>query len=329
MPVEFRNIEAPSTWKLFPRHVESADYADLNHKLAARMQEGIATYGVMLRSVVLRREQGGLCVLDGWQMYQGCIAADVKPGFVELVGGIEPADFVRIMNDFRRHEDKKAERKRIRARTIRLKELVAAKVPIQDAAKIVGVSRRQATRDLAVVRKPLPRCERCERINATGDDCPACQLRRMDSDNEDEEETEDAKDEEKPNGTPPEPPKPALDANFVTIPEDALGAFEVACELAHICHEMDVVHKRLNRLMNARVGTRGVSPTLAQRLADCRQHLWQARATYVCPYCQGRRDSGDCTACRGEGWLSAAAFAQAPKEFQDEMRKLGARKVPI
>lgn len=86
----------------------------------------------------------------------------------------------------------------------------------------------------------------------------------------------------------------------------------------------------MNKLMGAKVGTRSISPTLTQRLADCRQHLWQARATYVCPYCRGQAEqASSCTACRGEGWLSAAAYAQAPKEFQDEMRRIGARNVPI
>lgn len=329
MPVEFRTIEAPSTWKLFPRHQAGEDYADLTAPLAKRMRAGIEKYGVMLRQVVLKREQGGLSVLDGWQMYQGCIAADVKPEFVELVSGIEPAEFVEIKNDVRRHEDAEARAKRIKDRKAKLREMVAGGATVKDAAEKLGVGRTTAFRDLKVDSKPLPRCERCERVNATGDDCPRCQLLRMDV--EPPEETELPEEKPAKPGKPPEcvstPPPPLLDANFVAVPAEAVEAFQVAGELAGLCHDVDRIAKALAKILSHKVGARAVSPTAAQRFADLRQHLWQARATHVCAYCKG--EGGECEACHGQLWLPSARFATAPKEMQDAMRKLGAKNVPI
>lgn len=337
MPVEFRTIEAPSTWKMFPRHQAGEDYADMAAPLAKRMRDGIEKYGVMLRAVVLKRESGGLCVLDGWQMYQGCIAADVKPEFVELVSGIEPQEFVEIKNDVRRHENNDARKKRLKDRKGKLKEMVANGTPVNEAAETLGIGRTTAFRDLKVERVPIVRCERCERINATGNDCPHCQLLRIDAVREpdepvsmNEQVAEPSKEKTK---APPEcisnavPLPSLLDANFVIVPAEALEAFEVASELAHLCHDVDQIAKSLAKILAHKVGARAISPTAAQRFADLRQHIWQARATHVCAYCQGK--GGECAACRGQGWQPGAAFSQAPPEMQDAMRKLGARNVPI
>lgn len=318
MPVEFRPIEAPSTWKLFPRHPAGEDYADLPAKVVRRMQEGIVAYGVMQRPVVLKREQGGMAVLDGWQMYQQCVALDYRPEFVELVGGIEADKFVEIKNDHRRHEDSKARAKRKALQRARLNKGVVNGEPVKDVAQELGISNSEAYRLIG------KRCDRCKDANLTGDDCARCQLLRMDDGGP-------ALPPDLPPAPPPPPPeeepKPVMDALFVTVPADALEAFEVAGELAHMCHEVDGIAKRLAKIIGHKVGARYISPTAAQRFADLREHLWQARATYVCPYCQGGNQ--ECTACRGQLWISKAAFAQAPKEMQDEMRKLGARNVPI
>lgn len=316
MPVEFRTIEPPSTWQIFPRHPAGEDYADLPAKLAKRMADGIAAYGVMQRPVVLKRESGGMYVLDGWQMYQGCILADVCPPFVELVAGITPEEFVEIKNDIRRHETVKERLARIRARTYRLGKLIANGQSVKQAAADEEVSVSQAYKDLA----NLPRCEHCTKAKQTGENCAACQLLRMDVEQKAEE--------------PPPPPVapvpealPAMDAIFVTVPEHAIEAFLVAGELMHWCHEFDGLIKRLAKIIDNKVGARYISPTAAQRCADLRQHAWQARPAYVCAYCQG--GNPECTGCRGEGWQSGPAFMQTPREMQDEMRKLGARNVPI
>lgn len=334
MPVEFRPIDAPSTWKLFPRHPDGEDYEDLEPKLAKKMQEGIVAYGVMLRSVVLRREKRGLCVLDGWQIYQACIAVDYKPEFVELVGGIDPEKYVEIVNDFRRHEDRKARNKRLRIRKERSRELVNVNgKTVVDAAKELGVSERTVARDLAeakVDKPPLPRCDRCERVNATGDECPRCQLLRMDSTAEDEPEEPEEKPKPPKKPPEPEPPaKPLLDANFVAVPEHVMEAFDVANELAHLCHDFDRLGKTLAKIVGHKVGARSISVTLPERIQDIRRHLWQARPTHVCAYCQGRAGTPECSACKGQGWQPGPAFAQAPKEMQDAMRQIGAQNVPI
>jgi len=321
---EFRSIEVGSTWKLFPRHQAGDSYQDLDKKTAKNMLEGIEKYGVMNRSVILKREANAMCVLDGWQMYQACIKAECKPPFVELLGGIAPEDYVRVVNDFRRHETKAERAKRLKARKKLLRVAVADGVPVPEAAKDVGISASQAYRELA---NPV-RCEKCAALDVSGDNCAKCQLLRLDDDSEEDEDPEPPEGEStEPEAPEPEPELPVMDANFVIVPENVLEAFRVAGELAHICHDVDNIAKRLARIIDGKTGARYVSPTAAQRFKDLREHLWQARATYVCAYCQGQ--NLECTGCRGQGWLSKTAFANAPTQMQDEMRKIGSRNVPI
>lgn len=315
MPVEFRPIDPPTTWQMFPRHPAGSDHKDLPNSLAKKMRDGLEKFGVVLRQVVLKREANGLYVLDGWQMYQGCIAAGVKPEFVELVGGIEPDDFVRLKNDIRRHETAQEVSERVRARRKRLQAAVASGISVTRAAKDEGISRVLAHKELAAL---PPRCQHCERKGDSGDECAACQLLRLDWKPPDYKPKRVLKDTE----------GRILDANFVVVPEEAEEAFLVAGDIARIGADLGKIAKKLAAIMDDKIGTSAIAPDVPERIADLRQHLMQARAMYVCAYCQGR-ENAECTACRGQGWQSAAAFAQAPKEMQDAMRKMGARNVPI
>lgn len=42
-------------------------------------------------------------ILDGWNRYQACEIAEVKPSFVDLAPDLDPWDFVKALNMFRRH----------------------------------------------------------------------------------------------------------------------------------------------------------------------------------------------------------------------------------
>ncbi len=326
MPTEFRTVDvSQSAWKMFPRHEVSEGHGDLTGPVAKQMRDDIAEFGVMLRPVVLKRDKGGLCVLDGWQMYQACIATDVMPKFVELLSGISDSKYAEIMHNNRKHQDAKEKAKLLKIRKAKLKEDVASGTSVKDAAAKLGISRTTAHKELKPDHKKLPRCERCERVNATGDDCPRCQLLRMDV-GADEPPAEPPVEEVK---APPknDPPPALLDALFVTVPGRALEAFEVAAELAHLCHDLDKVTKALAKILAHKVGARAISPTLAERLRDARGHLWQARPTHVCAYCQGNKD--ECEACHGQGWQPGHQFQQAPPEMQDAMKAIGAKNVPI
>lgn len=117
----------PRQWRKIERHPLGAEYPDLSPAARERMVEGLRQHGVLnKRKITLHPDEadgGKLKVLDGWQLYQGCIEADVKPEFQPLPKSITPEEFVEIVNDTRRHESQET----AIARAVARRERVLAK----------------------------------------------------------------------------------------------------------------------------------------------------------------------------------------------------------
>jgi transposase len=138
-------INTPSNWRDLKRHPLSAEYPDLPPEEGGnRMRAGLKEYGnIGDRRITLFKGM----VLDGWQFLQACIYENLEPKFQELVDG-DPAAFVEIMNDTRRHEN--SETIRIRAEK-RRKRVVAARQQgqsIRAIAKAENVSPATVHSDL-------------------------------------------------------------------------------------------------------------------------------------------------------------------------------------
>jgi hypothetical protein len=119
-----------------------------------------------------------------------------------------------------------------------------------------------------------------------------------------------------------------IDAVFVTVPEAVLPAFDASDKIEGVCRDLDGMVKALKELAGG-IGGRMIHPSVLERLREVRKTLWANRATHVCPYCKGDCEVDGCDACKSEGWLTATFFAQAPPEMQAEMKKKGAKNVPI
>lgn len=106
-------------WKCLERHALSGSYEDIIGKAWVSYVENLRKFGIVDgRKIVLYE---GL-VIDGWQLYRGCIEADIRPDFRELKlpKGMTADEWVETMNDLRRHETQDAAMCRIAERRERI-----------------------------------------------------------------------------------------------------------------------------------------------------------------------------------------------------------------
>ncbi|HMF15040.1 MAG TPA: helix-turn-helix domain-containing protein [Gemmataceae bacterium] len=167
--------------------------------------------------------------------------------------------------------------------------------------------RRKARTAARRTGKPCPKkkpkrllCARCQRVGAVKD-CPGCaEARRPTKAREpgDDTEEEQAAEEWK-------------DAEGELIPAKATIAFERAKHLVAICREMNGIVRRVEELAKG-PGGRLVkfAGIFRPKMDEAKGHLWANRATHVCPYCHGKKDS--CEHCKGEGWTAKHVWEQAP-----------------
>jgi hypothetical protein len=132
-------------WKKLKRHPLSAEYPDISGAAAEQMREGIRRFGVLNGRKVTVHE--GM-VLDGWQMYQACVAENVQPKFQEVPRGMTPEEFVEVVNDNRRHETQELALIRIAHRRQKVAELRAEGKSTHEIAETVGASQATVVRDL-------------------------------------------------------------------------------------------------------------------------------------------------------------------------------------
>jgi hypothetical protein len=141
-------------WKKLERHPLSQEYPDLPPATRERMRERLKQYGIILgRKIVLASEngKGKPKVLDGWQLLQACIDAEIKPDLIMLPKKISPEDFVEIANDCRRHEDMDTMRIRAEDRRQRVAKAREAGQSTRTIAEREKVSQSTIAEDLKVL----------------------------------------------------------------------------------------------------------------------------------------------------------------------------------
>jgi hypothetical protein len=138
-------INTPSNWRDLKRHPLSAEYPDLPPEEGGnRMRAGLKEYGnIGDRRITLFKGM----VLDGWQFHQACNYENLEPKFQELVDG-DPAAFVEIMNDTRRHENSETIRLRAEKRRQRVQAAREQGQSIRTIAKAENVSPATVHSDL-------------------------------------------------------------------------------------------------------------------------------------------------------------------------------------
>ncbi len=141
-------MQAPRTWKKFSRHPLSAEYADIAGEPWTAFVEDVRKHGILNKRKITLYEGK---VLDGWQLQRACVEANVRPEYQNLPKGVTPEEFVRIVNDRRRHESNE----QALCRAVLRRERVAAAreqgESIRTIAEKEGVSHKTIQNDLAGV----------------------------------------------------------------------------------------------------------------------------------------------------------------------------------
>jgi len=146
-------VSDPTDWKQLERHPLSAEYADLPDAVFRQMVDAIREHGIVDRSVTLHEGM----ILDGWQFHRACIAAGVRPDYVDVSDLlIAPEVYVAIKNDLRRHETPQQAERRIAARRQRVAEARAEGKSLRTIAEGEGVDEKQVRRDLDAVADEKP-----------------------------------------------------------------------------------------------------------------------------------------------------------------------------
>jgi hypothetical protein len=144
----------PRTWRTLQRHPVSARRPDLKGKALERMRDGVKKFGnVNERKVKLAPDPsdgGKIKVADGWQFYQACIEAGLRPDFepVRLQKDLTLEEWDELVNDNRRHEDEEDIAKRIEERRAEAARLREQGESIRSIAEKTGVTPATTQRDL-------------------------------------------------------------------------------------------------------------------------------------------------------------------------------------
>jgi hypothetical protein len=142
-------MKLPRRWKNLKRHPLSAECPDLTEADAHRMFLGVRKHGVINDRKVTIHE--GM-ILDGWQLYQACVQADVKPEAQPVPKGMTAEEYVELVNDTRRHETQEVVIARAVARRERVAEAKRAGKSNVEIASTEGVGESTIRNDLKVLR---------------------------------------------------------------------------------------------------------------------------------------------------------------------------------
>lgn len=184
-----------TAWKALKRHPLSGDYKDIGGHAWKLFVANLKKHGIVgHRKITLHEGQ----ILDGWQLFRGCVELGIEPDFETLPEGVSPETFVETRNDTRRHETADEAASRIEARRKRVAEARTSGESIRVIAENEGVSHTTVKNDIeaATVKgftvdppngkstgkdgksrpatNPPPiLCARCQRVGVTKD-CSAC-----------------------------------------------------------------------------------------------------------------------------------------------------------
>ena len=304
-------------WKSLIRHPLSAEYKDI---------AGADWYGFTLtmkrvgflpeRPIILHESK----VLDGWQRFRACVELNIEPVFATLADGLDPREYVEVVNDTRRHEsaeERQARRERTAEarkegkslRTIAKEQGVSTTTVVKDlkesqvytgvtpepeSGKVTGSDGRQQA-----ATKPKILCRHCEhRLNIGRpllQDCPDCaELRKV------------LKPKREPKEKEPEAEEPRKDDSGAIVPIRLLPVFQEVAVFAEAERALTACAKVFKRLeAGPAKDAKPVDPKAAftryfPTFKSAREKVQNMRPSLVCSDCLG----DGCTRCRNLGWLT-------------------------
>jgi hypothetical protein len=324
-------------WRSLKRHPLSGEYADITGPEWFRFTLKLKRLGVLNNRKVILHE--GM-ILDGYQLFRGCLEVGIEPDFATLPEGIDPREFVEIVNDERRHETGDEREARIK----RVAERRAKGESTRKIAEQEGISQTQARKDIeagnpgehggcspgkvtgrdgksqaAIHRKP--RCERCKRLwpdsDMTLQGCEACKEARKPAKAPNPAPAPPAPPPDLEETDHPEPPKHdgiVRDDAGTVVPHRLVAAFNLRPLIKECGRKLSAASTACLEVENA-PSWQGCKKT-TDAWAKYRKPLQAAAKAYrdncpsiVCPDC-----GGDGAACCGDrGFLSAVEAKEKGK----------------
>jgi hypothetical protein len=140
-------MQPPANWKELTRHPLSAAHPDIQETGAACMESGMKDHGY-LACLPITIHEGQ--VIDGWQRLSRCISLGITPTFQALPVEWAPEEYVRAVNEGRRHHDYHAVVSEAEMRRKRIEEARAVETPpsMRVLAEAEGVSATTILRDI-------------------------------------------------------------------------------------------------------------------------------------------------------------------------------------
>lgn len=294
-------------WKNLERHTLSADYPDIAGKAWERFLNNLKKNKIVNERKITLHEGK---VLDGWQLFRGCVEIDLKPEFQVLPEGVDPVDFVETVQDHRRHETQDKAMSRANERRERVAHARMNGQSTRAIAEEEGVSESTIRHDLDVrtpahvpdtvtdsagreqpsskpklpnASKPKVLCARCQRVGPRSD-CEACkELKKKPKTLADKAKAEEPEGKE------------------LTI-QDAIK--QKNAELESWCRDLMAFAETMPEDpwlndMNRRQGA-------IQKLKNCCETIRSAKCFCACPLCEGK----GCGKCHKTGRMTKYAKDQ-------------------
>lgn len=293
----------------YERHPLSAEYADLEGEAWECFLDGFSNYGFLDKPIV--RHDGK--ILDGWQRYRACTTLGIQPTFQGMPEGISPEEYVRLVNDERRHESAAAKAKRVADRRERVAAARVEGKSLRTIAEEEGVSHIQVREDLKAASgvNPLtPETKPTQDTPATpakvtgkdGKSYPATAPKAE----RNGKHTGNGKANPDADDAPTVPKVEPMDALGNPIPKglrDTFAGNTQALENAvKMLQEVKRTAKGLQK-WNAWVRPSEIEEKLSELIEDFKNGLPYA----VCDDCKGK----GCSACRQEGWLTRWRYEES------------------
>lgn len=334
-------------WRALERHPLSAEYADITGRAWAMYVTNLGKFGIVDgRKIVIYEGK----VIDGWQLFRACLAANVVPEFrqLKLQDNMTAEEWVETVQDHRRHETQEKAMKRADDRRERVAKARAEGKSLRTIAEEEGVSQETVRNDLKTPgvnpltpdekpheiqgadgksyflpeTKPEPvLCDRCKRDKRVGNvmvkGCKDCKELRKPAKKADAEIDE----------------KPWVDDVGIPITKDAAAAFKSQDkfdELLSVLRRAKSLYAELADEPGGKYLTRtGVSQnsrsgwrhngleTCILNVKDCRPSLT------ICPYqyTEKGEHGSDCVLCHGLGWTRPLGKDEAPQALIEAAKK--------
>lgn len=319
-------MSQPRFWKKLERHPQSAEYDDITGKAWEAFVENLKDVGILGKRKIITHESK---VVDGWQLYRGCLEADIKPTFEELKlpRGVTLEQWVETMQDHRRHESQEAAMKRVADRRKRVTESRLNGQSIRTIAEQEGIGKTTVEEDLKAsgVRGGTPEpetgkvtgrdgktyeatkppvvkllCDRCVRIapgvGITG--CERCDDLRREAGQPKRSRRGENQDADMPSDDAPEKPKPLKSDLPKSVANALADTWHAECAR--------LLSKMRKECRSAFSWSSWLDAAVLDHLKAAEECFITAVPKKVCPDCKGQKiiDKKACQTCRQGGYLA-------------------------